>query len=414
MKIIFVIQRMPWLYDYKTQFSLGILYLSTILKQIECSDINIYDANANKIENIPYADIYGFSATYNTYFDSVNLAYEIKKKFKGSKIIIGGSHPTLSHKTIDKIFDSVFVGEALNSIKNYIKDFKNNSTQRYYHQTKLDDIDDIYPDRDLIPDDFLRTKSVFTQSKEYKQGGATSIMFSRGCPYKCSFCASSAIYKQKIRFRKLESIKKEIKDITTKYGIYQFRVQDDTFTINKNYFRDLCKILTPFEIFYRCSTRVNHIDEEMAELLYASGCREIGIGVEMADDDILKIFNKQVTVAQMEKAIKFIQKYPIVIRAFFMLGTPYDSPETLQKNIDFIERNGITGSTVAKFLPLPGTHIYNNMNTYKIKSIKLDTCMNVSKTTPFVPNIIRTDISEEEHIKIVQPFYDYLYRKNFI
>jgi hypothetical protein len=109
-----------------------------------------------------------------------------------------------------------------------------------------------------------------------------------------------------------------------------------------------------------------------------------------------------------------MRKYPFVIRAFFMLGTPFDSEKTLKDNQDFIERNNIEGATVAKFLPLPGTELFNNKEKYNIKSIKEDTCMNVSRTYPFVPNIIRTDISEEEHIKIVKPFYDYLAKKRMI
>ena len=66
MKIIFVIQDMSWLYDYKAQFSLGILYLASVLKK-QSVEVEIYDTNINKIENIGYAELYGFSTVYNTY-----------------------------------------------------------------------------------------------------------------------------------------------------------------------------------------------------------------------------------------------------------------------------------------------------------------------------------------------------------
>jgi anaerobic magnesium-protoporphyrin IX monomethyl ester cyclase len=413
MRLTFVLQRMPWLYDYKSQFSLGILYLSTILKKSGWT-IDLFDANKYEIGTIPEADVYGFSCTYNTYPDSILLANSIKIKYPKSKVIIGGSHPTLDQFNIDEIFDSIFVGEAQKTIKEFSSDFLSGTTRKYYIQTEEDDINTIFPDRSLLADEYLRTKSVFTGGKEYDSNGATSIMFTRGCPYECTFCASSALYKRKIRYRDILSIETELKNIIDVYNIRQFRVQDDTFTLNRRFFKELCEMLIKYNIFYRCSTRVNHIDDEICNLLWESGCREIGIGVETANDEVLKLYKKQITVAQIEKALGHMRKYPFVIRAFFMLGTPFDSEKTLKDNQDFIERNNIEGATVAKFLPLPGTELFNNKEKYNIKSIKEDTCMNVSRTYPFVPNIIRTDISEEEHIKIVKPFYDYLAKKRMI
>lgn len=413
MKLTFVFQRMPWLYDYKSQFSLGILYLSTILKQ-NGWQVDLFDANKYDINCVPRSDVYGFSCTYNTYPDSIVLAKEIKAIYPDSKIIIGGSHPTSDRFNIDDIFDSVFIGEAQKTIEEFNNDFINGTIQRYYIQKEPDDIDNIFPDRSLLDDEYLRTRSVFTNGREYDSNGATSIMFTRGCPYECTFCASSAMYKRKIRFRKISSIETELKDIISTYGIRQFRVQDDTFTLNRKFFTELCSMLKKYNIFYRCSTRVDHIDDEICKLLWESGCREIGIGVETANDEVLKIYKKHVTVADIGKALGRMRKYPFVVRAFFMLGTPFDSEQTLKDNQEFIERNNIEGATIAKFLPLPGTEMFHNKDKYNIKSIKEDTCMNVSRTTPFVPNIIRDDISEEEHIRIVQPFYEFLIKKGMI
>jgi len=264
--------------------------------------------------------------------------------------------------------------------------------------------------------DYLRTESIFTGSASYAEGGATSIMFSRGCPNACAFCASPAIYKHKVRFRSVEDIVTEVKDVIAKYGIRQFRVQDDTFTGNKKHFIELAKALEPLGIFYRCSTRANHIDDEVSEWLYRSGCREVGLGIECADDEVLKKLHKGMKVKQMEDAIASLKKFPIIIRCFFMIGLPFDSPETIQANIDFIERNGVDNIMVSNFTPFPGTQMYMRPDRYNIAKVKTTefNCLSFASHIPLAPNIIRMDMHEEEHTKIMKVFYDYMIKREFI
>jgi len=207
---------------------------------------------------------------------------------------------------------------------------------------------------------------------------------------------------------------KEIKDIIETYNIRQFRIQDDTFTFNKKYVTELTDELRKLNIFYRCSTRVNTVTDDIIQRLYDSGCREIGVGIEVANDTVLDRLNKRITVAQAEAAIDVIRKYPITVRCFFMIGLPYDSYETVQDNIDFIERNRVDNVVVGNFIPFPGNDMHMNMEKYNIRSVKENTCMNIAKHLELRPNILRTDISEDEHIKIMKVFYSYLEEKKFV
>ena len=342
------------------------------------------------------------------------LAKVIKNKFPQSKILIGGAHATLDYENIDSVFNSIFVGEAEVSIVTFLKDLSTKSTKRLYKQEAPIDIDNLYPDRSTISEDYIRTSSIFSKGITYDNNGSTSIMFSRGCPYSCTFCASPKIYSKKIRFRPIPSIIKEIQDIKNIYGIKQLRIQDDTFTLKSDYLKSLCSELKKLNIFYRCSTRVNHVTEENIQWLYDSGCREIGVGIECADDKVLGRLNKHITVGQAEKAIKIIQRQNIPFRCFFMVGLPFDSEETLQKNMFFIERNKIRNVTFANFIPFPGTDMHTNKEKYNIKEIKSNACMNIAKHIKFSPNIIRYDISEEEHMNLLTPFYAWMERKGFL
>lgn len=412
MKVVFVLPDMRWLYDYKSQFSLGILNLSTVLKSKGC-EVEVFDTNIKSIMDIPYASVYAFSAVHYTYKNCIDIATQIKIMFPECKYIVGGPHATTSREDL-LCFDSVFIGEAEDTISEFVDDYHNNNCKKIYESSKEVNLDNIIPDRSILTDDYIRTPSIFAKNKVYDDNGCTSIMFSRGCPYQCAFCAAHGLYKNKIRLRGIQSIVSEIKSIIENYNIRQFRVQDDTFTINPTYFKSLADELEPLNIFYRASTRVNLVNEDVVNDLYRSGCREVGIGVEVVDDDVLKKMKKGITIAQVEKAIELFRNKGIITRCFFMIGLPFDSYKTVNDAIDFLERNNIQHAQPSNFVPFPGTEMYDKQKEFNIKAIKQNTQLNISSHLKLEPNILRYDIPEDEHIKIMKVFYDYFLKKGFI
>ena len=412
-RMTFIIPDMSWLYDYKAQFPLGILYLAEVLKKKACRPL-IFDTNRNPLSKLPDSEIYAFSSVWNTYQSCVKLAGEIKALRPESKIIIGGVHPTLDSANIDAVFDSVFLGEGEETIAQYVDDVRAGSVRRFYEAKTPIDLAELFPDRTILPEEYLRTQSIFTGGAQFAPHGATSILFSRGCPFKCAFCSSPRLSGQRVRLRPIPAIVREIEGIIQNYKIRQFRVQDDTFTLNKSYTLDLCRALRPLQIFYRCSTRVNVLDADLVQALYESGCREIGVGIEVADDEALRKLNKGITVAQAERAIAAARGFPIALRCFFMMGLPFDSPATMRNNIDFIERNKIDNVVVGNFIPFPGSAMHDRMADFNIRAIRPDACMNFGRHLPLRPNIQRLDMSEQEHLKIMEIFYNYLIKKRFL
>ncbi len=410
--IIFIIPNMAWLYDYKSQFPLGILYIAMKFKEFGWN-IRIWDTNIESIKDVPKADVYAFSAVYNTSLDIIRLAKWLRQNMSG-QIIAGGVGVTLEPSKFIRYFDSLFIGESENQIKNYIADFRNASVKKMYEQKEMVDVSKVFPNRDFLEDSYVRTDSIFTDGDGFCKGGSTSIMFSRGCPSSCIFCCSPKLYNRKIRFRTVDSIIQEIKDIISKYKIRQFRVQDDTFTLNKSFLQELTKELKLLDIYYRCSTRADRVTEEILEMLYNSGCREIGIGVEVADNEILRKLKKNETIEQIIRAVYLIKKYSMKVRCFFMLGLPFDTEELMEKNIRFIEDNLIDNAVVCNFIPFPGTEVYENLSDFGITGIRKNSCMNIASHIPLVPNIQLEHMTKKEHIKIMKIFYLYLIRKGFI
>ena len=413
MKLIFVIPDMSWLYDYKAQFPLGILYLARILKE-RGWEVEIFDSNAFPIETIKEAEIYAFSVVYNTMMSSIDLSKKIKHMFPNSKRIVGGVGPTLSLTHFTKDFDSIFMGESENTIKIFLEEYEKGIIRKIYKQEEQVDISNLLPDRSVLEDSYIRTSSVFTGNSSFCEGGSTSIIFSRGCPSNCIFCCSPKLYNRRVRFRPIDSIEFEVKQIIEMYGIKQFRVQDDTFTLNKTFVEKLTSCLKKLNIFYRCSTRADRVSEDIIDLLYESGCREIGLGVEAADNACLELLKKDTTVEQIETAISIIRKYPIKVRCFFMIGYPFDSFDLMYKNIDFIEKNNLDNVVCCNLMPFPGTALFDNKEKFGITHIKEKCCMNIASHIPLAPNYLCSGLSEEKHIEIMKIFYEYLLKKEFI
>lgn len=404
---------MSWLYDYKSQFNLGILCLSSVFKK-EGWEVEIFDTNVDDISNIPIADVYGFSVLCNTYDSAVSTSKAVKNIHKEAYLIAGGVYPTTSPEKFIDYFDSVFKGESENTIKTFCNDYIHRDCKDIYEECGIVDISNIIFDRTILDDSYIRTSSIFLDNVSFAEGGSTHIMFSRGCPGECTFCCSPAFYKKRVRFRPVQSIVDEIKGIIDTYGIRQFKVQDDTFTLKLSFIKEVTTELKKLNIYYRCLTRADRITDEIVQMLYDSGCREIAVGIECADNEVLKALKKNETVEQMCNSISIVKKYPIKIRSFFLIGLPFDTKETMQKNIDFIEDTGLDHVTVSNLIPFPGTELYDKKENYGITEIHGNTCMNVDSTRILKPNIKCKHMTENEHIEIMRIFYDYLIKKGFI
>src|SRR3990167_2531825 len=189
---------------------------------------------------------------------------------------------------------------------------------------------------------------------------ATPILTSRGCAFKCVHCISNLLWSRRVRFRSSDNVVKEIEEIVNKYNIREFNILDDTFTLKKDRLMEICRkiIEKNLKIFWICFSRVNTIDEEMADIMYKAGCRKISFGLESGSQKILDLMNKNATVEMGKRAVKAIRKHKIEAHASFMFGNIGETKETIRETIDFAKSLDIDNATFFITSPLPGTHLY--------------------------------------------------------
>lgn len=192
-----------------------------------------------------------------------------------------------------------------------------------------------------------------------KKHPVTATMTSRGCPGKCFFCCSWLISKE-FHPRSPEHVLSELRYLSNELGVHEIKFWDDTFTYDVKRVISICNMIKSEEldISWTCNTRVDRINMELLKSMNDAGCHTICLGVESGDDKILKSIGKEITTNQIKTAFKYARSVDIDTAGFFMLGHPQDTPETIQKTINFAK---ILNPDYASFnivTPFPGTPLF--------------------------------------------------------
>ena len=202
---------------------------------------------------------------------------------------------------------------------------------------RIVDLDTIpHPARHLLPDHRAASVDLWGGYNYDSEVIGATLMTSRGCPFACAFCAN---LQQKTRFRSAENVIEEIELMIDKYNCRHFRFLDDNVIIDKKRFQKLAPKLHDLDIRFRCSISSVLVSDEYMELLYYAGCREVGIGFESADDEILEVVNKagKATTDMHRNAVKLIQKWGIKAKVYIITGLPGETDESIESVKKFIE-----------------------------------------------------------------------------
>jgi radical SAM superfamily enzyme YgiQ (UPF0313 family) len=342
---------------------LGLLYIAAILEN-EGHDISIYDMrDDNKIENIPTAEFYGFTAV-TPQIGAVIASAKYLREHTNSFLFIGGAHASYFPHELKKTFDAIIVGEGEELVCDIIK----NRAEKIGCCAPTQPADLIpFPARHLMKVNKVVSSELW-EGYGYGTGPkATTLITSRGCAWRCAFCANIP---QKVRFRSVDNIINEIELVINKYDCRNFRFIDDNFITNKNRLKEFSKKAGSLNISFRCAGRTNLLTDKVCELLAQSGCKEIGFGIESADNKILSLLNKNETVENHKKAILMAKKHGLKTKGFFMAGLPGETWETIEKNKNFVEEVGLNKIIVTLFTPYPGCAMWEDPKKFDIKILE--------------------------------------------
>lgn len=359
MKIIFIQPK-----SFHCWEALNIGYLVSAIKQEIYADISFYsgffDSDKEIIEGCRRVDLVCISATSPQMKHGLSLAAEIKKENPKCCIVFGGIHPSaLPQDSLDnEVVDAVVTGEGERAIIEVIKNkMALLASKKIIIQGYVENLDDIpFPDRITI-------KQERNIQQAYRDNGIriASIFASRGCPFQCRFCASSAVWGKKVRYRSAENILEEFERVTKELKIDFVKFSDDTFTLKKDLVREFCerKIRHGNRIGWGCNVRADGISEELLKLMKESGCMEIWVGVESGSQKILTDMQKGITVEGIKRIFRITKDLGFFRRAYMLLGMPDESTKDIKLSeelIDEIEPDAVGFTILA---PFPGSSFYD-------------------------------------------------------
>jgi len=344
----------PALEDPTMYFPLGLLYLSSIAKMHGYS-VKVLDCRM-KVPEIPPARFYGFSCDT----PHITAAKSIAKLVTG-KTIVGGTHPTVMTQECTDDFDYVVVGEGEKAL---IEILEGRAEKGIVHGESLQNIDSIpLPDWDAVDSPFSYT---LFPGQRYGTGElAATILGSRGCPMQCAFCAN--VFPQKVRFRSVGNIYDELKQLKDR-GIRHLRFEDDNITLHPE-FRVLCEAISFFGFKWKGHTRSDLLckNPELATYMANSGCEECGLGVESADDEVLKLINKRERAVHHYSAVKILHEAGMRAKTYFISGLPGETDVTMMLNREFMRQARPDKWTLSTFTPYPGCDIFRHPDKYGVE-----------------------------------------------
>jgi radical SAM superfamily enzyme YgiQ (UPF0313 family) len=217
-------------------------------------------------------------------------------------------------------------------------------------------------DLDALPFPQRRLLNVHNYNSLLSRGAlCTTIISSRGCPFKCAFCDRPlSPVTSHFRARSAKNVTDEIQECVD-LGIKDFLFYDDTFTVNRNRVLAVCDEILGrgLKIHWDIRTRVDLVDEEMLRMLKKAGCKAIHYGVEAGNDRILKVIKKGFTIQKVRETFKLTRRIGIETLAYFMIGLPSEVPSDIQDTFDLAKELHPDYAHFTIFSPYPGTELYN-------------------------------------------------------
>lgn len=380
---------------------LGILYLSAYLKDkfqgrvkqfladylenLETLDdydsVNDFILGAAKKSISTPPDIVAISLMFSTSYKFFkNLLVIYKALWPKAIFIVGGIHATNTPRYILETtdVDYVFRGEAELALAEFIENYRDKQNQNiqgvycknsYYSdfnqicklETNLNDLP--YPNWELI--NFSLYAKAPKMFKRYQDDNAmiAELVGSRGCPFKCIFCSGHSSNNRNIRFRSIENIMGEVKELHKKYGITRFVFNDDLIVAKEERF---FKTISAFKgsgipglefqtqgLHCRFTTKkmIDAISETSSTVLFP-----VDSGSQYVQDHIMM---KRVNLEYVKELVSYSHEKGLIVRCNFILGFPNETKEMMNESADYMRALNADWNVIFTAIPFVGTELHD-------------------------------------------------------
>jgi len=352
---------------------LGLGYLASVLEK-ENHKVKIIDAPVldYTLEDIKEEikefkpDWVGITSVTSTIYDAYKVAEIAKEVDPEIRTIMGGPHVSFTaRKTLEecRFVDVVARGEGegvvLDIAKGYDLSEIKGITYREDGEIRENEPRGFIQDLDNLP---FPAYHLFPMERYQIEGERfANIITSRGCPFSCIFCSSSALCGKRWRARSPGNVVEELEFLKDRYGITEVEFLDDTFTLNRHRAEEICDLMIKkrLNIRWSCSSRVDTISQALVKKLKRAGCYLLYLGIESGSQKLLDTIQKKITLAQARDAVRMIKEQGLQTVCTFMLGIPGETVKTIKSTINFAKRLNPSMAQFTLLTPYPGTKLFS-------------------------------------------------------
>jgi anaerobic magnesium-protoporphyrin IX monomethyl ester cyclase len=189
------------------------------------------------------------------------------------------------------------------------------------------------------------------------------MVTSRGCPGRCVFCSIHSVWGYQWRARSPKNVVDEIEDLATNYGITEVHFEDDNLTLSKDRMAKICDIIGERGLDITWTTpngvAVYTLDRYILKKMKRAGCYQLCFGIESGDPNVQRnIIHKPLDLNRVKRVINWSKELGIWTHGFFVIGFPGETPENIQRTIDFAKSSDLDSANFFLAAPYPGTPLF--------------------------------------------------------
>jgi radical SAM superfamily enzyme YgiQ (UPF0313 family) len=395
---------------------LGLAYIAAVLNKhghnVDILDMYLLDKNTKDLRKHierKRPDLVGVSCNLSfTNSSSLRIARCLKDYDETIKVVLGGNHATFLYREIlsqNPQVDVIVLHEGEYAFLELVtcldrdrksKGFGNlgkidgvayrdeeNRVEKS-PQSRLQNLDELpFPARHLLP-------------MELYGADRGTIITSRGCPFGCSFCSTSAYNGRICRFSDPKRVVGEVEIMVKEYNLKRLSFSDDTFTVNKKRVIEICQQISErgLNVKWGCFARTDTLDEKLLKAMYDAGCDTLFFGIESATQEVQRLIGKNLNLEQARRILILAKEIGFELVESFIIGLPGEMVKTIKNIIGFVKETKPDDVRLNYLKVYPGTNIYNHPEKYGLKILQL----NWDEVEDFYPMTEGT-MTKEEMIK---------------
>ncbi len=361
---------------------IGLAFLTAYLKE-RGHDVSLIDMQGLLLDSAglraqlaSYApDIVGVTAMTPTIPEALQVAAIAKRTVPGAKTVLGGVHPTLDPEGVlaDENVDYVIRGEgevAFAALAEALSagsgvdevegvSFRRNGVPVIKGKARLiADLNSLpMPDYEAFPVERYIEHNGYLRSVR-----GISMIVSRGCPFKCTFCAVHQTMGRTWRIKSPQRVVDELVTLKERHQLEGVWFKDSIFNLDREWVKEFCRLMIAqkVEIAWQALTRIDLIEEEELKLMKRAGLIQLDLGIETGSPKSLLRLKKGITVAKIQEKVAIAKRY-VKVFGFFMIGIPGEDETDVQQTFALAKALDLDRWTWSIYSPLPGSALYEEL-----------------------------------------------------